>query len=139
MGSNVSLEAEQLAAEGQAQALEHAKDAVDRSAWLLAMLRKELAEEPEVRGLRRLELHCALSDLERRQACLSAAYKKMVTMSSLQETGALKAFILAYDQFLSAVGAARMDSRNGGVFCSASKPSANGDRSLCSLPVTDGN
>lgn len=139
MGRNVSLGAEQLAAEGQAQALRHAKDAVDRSAWLLAMLREELDQEPGVGGLRRLELHCALSDLEHRQACLSAAYKKMVTLPFLQEGGMLKAFILAYDQFLAAVGAARMDSRNGGVLCSVSNPSFNGNRSLCGLPVTDGN
>ena len=34
MGGHVSLETEKLAAEGQAQALRHAKDAVDRSATL---------------------------------------------------------------------------------------------------------
>lgn len=118
MGRKISHEAEQLAAEGQAQALKHAKDSVDRSAWLLVMLRKELREKPELGRLRRLELHCALSDLEHRQACLSAAYKKMVAMPSLRETGVLKTFILAYDEFLSALGEVRMDFRNDGFLSS---------------------
>ena len=138
MARNVSLEAEQLAAEGQAQALKHAKDAVDRSAWLLVMLRKELMGESGVRGLRRLELHCALSDLEHRQACLSAAYRKMVAMPSLREAGVLKAFILAYDEFLNALGGVRMD-WNDGLFCPASKQSPNEVRPQCSLQAADGN
>ena len=43
MGRHVFLEAPQLTVEGQAQALKHAKDAVDRSAWFIAMVRRDLA------------------------------------------------------------------------------------------------
>lgn len=139
MDRKATLDAEPLAAEGQAQALEHAKDAVDRSAWILARLRQQLSEEPGLRGLRRLELHCALSDLERRQAGLSAAYRKMVDLPSLQETEVLKAFILAYDEFLGAVGAVSRDWRNEGLFCPASKQSPNRVRPQCSLQDADGN
>lgn len=107
MRRNVPLDTEQFAAGGQAQAFMHAKDAVDRSVWLLTMLRKELAEKPGVGGLRRLELHCALADLESRQADLSAAYDSMAATPPFGKAGALNAFILAYDEFLGAVGVVR--------------------------------
>lgn len=139
MSRKFSLDTKRLAAEGQSQALKHAKDAVDRSSWLLAMLRKELAEEPGARGLRRLELYCVLSDLERRQSGLSAAYDSMAALPPLRKNRALKSFILAYDEFLSAVGAARMDSRNDGALCPANKQPANEVRPGCSLPAVAGN
>ena len=109
MGGHVSFDTRKLAAEGQAQALRHAKDAVDRSAWLLAMLRRDLAGEPRARGLRRLELHRMLADLERRQARLSAAYGNMAATPARRKAGELKAFVLAYDEFLGAVGTTRME------------------------------
>lgn len=109
MGRHVSLEPKRLAAEGHAQALRHAGDAVGRSAWLLAMLRRDIAEDPRARGLRRLELHCMLADLERRQARLSAAYRNMAATPARRKAGELKAFVLAYDEFLAAVGATRME------------------------------
>lgn len=124
MRRHASIDAERLAAEGQAQALRHAKDAVDRSAWLLAVLRREMVGEPGAGSLRRLELRCALAEIERRQAGLSAAYDNLAATPFPGKNKALSAFVLAYDEFLSAVGAARMESRNGGVFCTVSKQSA---------------
>lgn len=121
MGTQVPLDAEKLAAEGQVRALRHARDAVDRSTWLLAMLRKELAGGPGIRGLRRLELRCVLADLERRQTGLSAAYNNMMATPISHKTEALRAFVLAYDKFLDAVGAARLETREDSAFCQVSK------------------
>lgn len=139
MGRPVSHDGGQSGAEGQAQALRHVRVAVDRSAWLLSMLRKELAEEPGARGLRRLELHCVLADLARRQAGLSTAYDNMVATPPLRQTRALRDFVHAYDEFVSAVGAARMESRNEGVLCPPGKQSTDTAWPWSKSPGADGN
>ncbi len=112
MGRHNFLEAKWQSAEDQAQALRHAKDAVDRSAWFLALLRKELSGAPCAGYIRRLRVRGLLADLRSRQALLSSKYSVMTDMPPGSFLGMqLKAFFLAYDRFLDAVHAARVDSR----------------------------
>lgn len=139
MDRQLSLSVEKLAAEGHVRALRHAKDAVDRSVWLLAMLRRELAGEARVGGLRRLELHCVLADLERRQAGLSAAYGNMAATPTRPKAGQLKAFVRAYDEFLDAVCVARMEAHNDAECWPVSKQSADWGRPPRGLPAADSN
>lgn len=108
MGRHVFLEAPRLTVEGQAQALKHAKDAVDRSAWFLAMVRRDLAEGPRIGTPYRLEVRRALADLENRQVLIATAYDDMVAASVSGRSMELKSFFLAYDAFLDAVHAVRM-------------------------------
>jgi len=108
MGRHVFLEAPQLTVEGQAQALKHAKDAVDRSAWFLAMVRRDLAEGPRIGTPYQPEVRRALADLESRQVLISAAYSRMADASVSGKSMELKSFFLAYDEFLDAVHALRM-------------------------------
>ncbi len=108
MGRHAFLEAAQLTSEGRARALEHAKDAVDRSAWFLAMVRKDLTEEPETSALHRSEVRRALADLENRQVRISTAYHDMAATFVCDNSAELKLFFLAYDEFLDAVHALRM-------------------------------
>ena len=108
MGRHVFLEASQLTVEGQAQALKHAKDAVDRSAWFIAMVRRDLAEGPRIGTPSRLEARRAMADLENRQVLISAAYDDMAAASVSGNPMELKSFFLAYDEFLDAVHAIRM-------------------------------
>lgn len=108
MGRHIFLEASQLTVEGQAQALRHAKDAVDRSAWFLAMVRRDLAKGPGIGTPYWLEARRALADLENRQFLISTAYDGMAATSVGGNSMELKSLFLAYDEFLDAVHAARM-------------------------------
>lgn len=108
MGRHVFLETAQLTVEGRAQALKHAKDAVDRSAWFLAMVRRDLAEARRNRKLHRLEVRRALADLESRQVFISTAYDDMVATPICAKAMELKLLFHAYDEFLDAVHAVRM-------------------------------
>lgn len=108
MGRHAFLETARLTAEGRAQALKHAKDAVDRSAWFLAMVRRDLAEDLRVGTLQRLEVRRSLADIENRQVFLSTAYDEMAAMPIRGESMELKLFFVAYDKFLDAVHTVRM-------------------------------
>ena len=108
MGRHAFLEIAQLTPEGRVQALKHANDAVDRSAWLLATVRRDLADKYRIGTPHRLEVRRALADLESRQILISTAYDDMAAAPACGESVELKLFFLAYDEFLDAVHAARM-------------------------------
>lgn len=113
MSRHTFLEAKWPSAENQAQALRHAKGAVDRSAWFLALLRKDLSEVPGAGHIRRLHIRGLLADLGNQQASLSSDYVRMTIMPPGESLGMqLKDFFAAYDRFLDAVRAARMDWRD---------------------------
>lgn len=135
MGRHTFLESRWQSAKEQVQALRHAKDALDRSAWFLALLRKDLSELPGTGYLRRLHVRGLLADLGNQQATLSSRYFGMATMPPGKLFGMqLKDFYVAYDQFLDGVRVARMDSRDDFETASGTC-STDPFRIHCGLPV----
>lgn len=134
MGRHTFIESMRHSAEGQAQALRHAKDALDRSAWFLALLRRDLKEVPRTGYIRRLQMRGLLAGLEIQQASLSSSYFEMAAippgkLSDMQ----LKHFYAAYDRFLDGVRVARRDSRKDCEMAAAAS-SADPFRIRCGLP-----
>lgn len=112
MAGSVSQDGNRRSAEGPAQALLHAKDAVDKSAWCLALLRKDLDEVPVPTRIMRLHMRDLLADLGKRQASLSAAYFGMATAAPGKGMIVqMNDFFDDYDRFMDALRAARMASR----------------------------
>lgn len=112
MARSAFPEANRRSAEGPAQALLLAKDAVDKSAWSLALLRKDLGDMPAATRIMRLHMREVLADLGNRHASLSAAYFDMATAAPGKGMVVrMNDFFDDYELFMDALRAARMASR----------------------------
>lgn len=90
--------------QANADLLNHAKAAVERTARSLAKLRTRLqTPAPALGRQHRLLIDGALHDLTRRHAALTDLYEAMLSATADQLPGCWQKFFICYDDYLEAV------------------------------------